>query len=215
MCVARKSLISRCLGLAEQRRSSDCDTSRVLHRSEPEHTRSLPAFASGPFVSSDRKFGNAANSRNFSTHEVAVEIAEVFLKFGLGFTLRQIVGELLEVAEPYLSVLPVDVSSDAHVTSVLLWIGIASALGLIASRSTPARQPSWQLDKLLHEPYSSSAERVSHSATRASSVFRRSATRSVRRMVSSMLLKSASAASCWATSDSSSATCCSTSFIRS
>jgi hypothetical protein len=85
-------------------------------------------------------------------------------------------------------------------------------------QSAPQQQSSLPLLRilsLLRLRYSNSADNPSHSATRASRSLRRSATSADRRIVSSMLLKSASAASCCAISDSSVATCCSTSRMRS
>jgi hypothetical protein len=47
-----------------------------------------------------------------------MQITEVVLKFCQGLALGQVVRELLKVAEPHLTILPMDVSCAAHHTIV-------------------------------------------------------------------------------------------------
>src|ERR1700682_802283 len=59
-------------------------------------------------ASSDGRFGDFADTRNFPARQVLVEIPQVLLKLRDRISLRHVVREFFEVAEPRFPVLPVD-----------------------------------------------------------------------------------------------------------
>lgn len=82
--------------------------------------RVLLQLRSSRSTSSDGQLGDSADAGNFTAPQVPVEIPKVLLEFSQRLALSQVVRELLEVAEPHLAVLPVDVSSLAHDTILQL-----------------------------------------------------------------------------------------------
>src|ERR1035441_4374204 len=116
MCLARFSFTSLCRGTGGILRSWGCNTNRASHRGESMSTRVFRACESGPSASSDRKLSDSPDARNLAAGKVPEEIAEIFLQFARVLALGQVIGNLLKIAEPHASVLPVDVTSGAHDT---------------------------------------------------------------------------------------------------
>jgi hypothetical protein len=76
-------------------------------------------------ASSDGEFSDFTDASYFTASEIPVEIQEILLKFAQRFTLSPVVREILEIAEPHFTILPVDVPDTAHSTILALdvtWI---------------------------------------------------------------------------------------------
>jgi len=98
----------------------DSDTNRVGFRAEAECTRCFPVAGSGLFASCNVQLRHAACSRNPSTGQFLVEIPEILLEFFNGLTLSHVVGILLQVSQPHILILPVDVANRLHCFSIPL-----------------------------------------------------------------------------------------------
>src|SRR5450755_343189 len=109
MCFARNSLISRRGARVEKRPSSDRDTNHDFRHAGRGGTPLLPTCGPNQFASSDRQFGDPADTWNFPASEIPVEVTKILLEFFHRLALGQIVGKLLEVAKPHIPVLPMDI----------------------------------------------------------------------------------------------------------
>ena len=80
------------------------------HRAEPTHILAAQVGEPDRHVSCDRQFGDVTDSGNLSAEEVCVDVPKVFLEIFQSLSLGHVVGKFLQVSQPHIAVLPVDIA---------------------------------------------------------------------------------------------------------
>jgi hypothetical protein len=94
--------------------------------------RARPAGGSDPAASSKRQFCDSAHARHRAACQIVKKVFEVILKIFQALALRNVIGELFEVPEPVVAILPINIAS-GHVLSV-------KQLGPVSSTRESRRQ---------------------------------------------------------------------------
>jgi hypothetical protein len=122
ICFARNSLISRWRGMGCETPVFGFRNHHDFRRGAREDNLLPPTCGPSQFASSDRQLGDSTDAWYLTAREVPVKIPKILLKFTERFALSQVIREFLEVAEPHITVLPMDVTSSPHNIILLLVI---------------------------------------------------------------------------------------------